>query len=318
MIVQNTETRKAYDVSDLVYDLQFDNQLELSAGKLTFALLHDMGYINEGSPVSLKVEGNKIFWGYVFKYSLNEKGQLSVTAYDQIRYLKCKDTYVTSNKTCSDIFKMICNDYAIVSKVITPSLYVLPQRINDNKTLADIIQYGLDKTLVDTGDWFFLRDEFGELQFLNIFEERTSLVIGDSSLVTGYNFECSIDGETYNQVKLVKENKETKKREVYIVKDSTHIEQWGTLQYFETMDEKMNGAQIEERARHYLESYNKSRKTLKVPCIGDWRIKPGKGVVLMIKDLEGKVPYNKYVFIDKVSHSVKNNMHTMDLEVVVV
>lgn len=318
MIVQNTDTGKAYDVSDLVSDLQFNNQMELSAGKLTFTLLDDQNFLNEGSPVSLKVGNEKVFWGYVFKFTKNSKHLMSVTAYDQIRYLGYKDTYVTSGKTCSQIFDLICKDYEIKSKIVTPSLYVLPQRVNDNKTLADIIQYALDKTLIDTGDWFFLRDEFGELQHLNVYEERTSLVIGDSSLMSDYQYESSIDDETYNQIKLVKENKETKKREVYIVKDSSTINKWGTLQFFETVDEKMNAAQIEQRADRYLKSYNKPRKRLKISCIGDWRIKPGRGVVLMIKDLDKQVPYNRYAFVNKVLHTVKNQMHTMELEVVVV
>lgn len=318
MIVQNTDTRKAYNVSNLVKSIAYENQLELSAGKLTFTLIEDQDYLNEGSPVSLKVEGNKIFWGYVFKYSKNEKRETEVTAYDQIRYLKYKDTYITSGKTCDQIFEMICRDYQIKSKVVTPSLYVLPKRVDDNKTLADIIQYALDRTMVDTGDWFFLRDEYGELQHLNIYEERTNLVIGDNSLMTGFTYESSIDDDTYNQVKLLKENKETKKREIYIVKDSSTIDKWGALQYFETVDEKLNSAQIEAMADRYLESYNKPRKKLKIPCIGDWRIKPGKGVVLMISDLKSNVPYNAYVFVNKVTHNLKNHSHTMDLELMVV
>ena len=59
-------------------------------------------------------------------------------------------------------------------------------------------------------------------------------------------------------------------------------------------------------------------KTLKLECIGDLRVKAGCGVVLMIKDLESDVPYNKYVIVSKVTHKFDNSTHTMSLEVKVV
>ena len=320
MIVQNTDDGKAYDVSNIVSNIQYDSSMEEDPGKLTFTInnVEGVDYVSEGSPVSFKVEGNKVFWGYIFKIGKSKSYEISITAYDQLRYLKNKDTYVTSGLTCDGIFRKICSDYGITSKVVTSSNYVLPSRVSDNKTLAEIIQYAFDKTLVDTGDWFMMRDNFGTLEHINVWESRTNLVIGDESLLSDYNYEKSIDDDTYNQVKLVKENKKSKEREIYIVKDSSTINKWGILQYFETVDEDMNSAQITERANMLLKHYNKPTKTLKLECIGDLRVKAGCGVVLMIKDLESDVPYNKYVIVSKVTHKFDNSAHTMSLEVKVV
>ncbi len=320
MIVQNTNDGKAYDISDIVSGIKCDSEMQDNPGKLTFTInnVDGINYVSEGSPVSFKVDGHKVFWGYIFKISKSKSYEVNITAYDQLRYLKSKDTYVTSGLTCDGIFKKICSDYSIVSKVLHTSNYVLPSRVNDNKTLAEIIQYAFDKTLIDTGDWFMMRDNFGTLEHINVWENRTNLVIGDQSLLNDYNYESSIDDDTYNQVKLVKENKDTKKREIYIVKDSSTINKWGVLQYFEKVDESMNSAQITERANMLLKHYNKPTKSLKLDCIGDLRVTPGCGVVLLIKDLESEVPYNKYVIVDKVSHSFENNSHMMSLEVKVV
>lgn len=320
MIVQNTNTGKAYDVSDLISDLEFNQEIQDNPGKLTFTLenILNENYISEGSPVSLKINNNNIFFGYIFKIGKNEKSEVKVTAYDQLRYLKYKDTYVLKGLTCNQIFNKICSDYNIKSSVKFSSNYVLPSRIEDNKNLAEIIQRAFDQTLIDTGDWFFMRDNFGTLEHLNVWEEKTNLAIGDASLLTGYEYESSIDDETYNQVKLVKENKETKKREIYIVKDSNNINKWGILQFFDKVDEKMNEAQIKERAEMLLKHYNKPKKTLKLECIGDFRVKAGCGVVLVIGDLKDDVPFNKYAIVLNVSHKIKNNDHTMSLEVEVI
>lgn len=318
-IVQNTNDGKAYDISDLISDIDFSTEMEGNPGKISCTInnIDKLNYVSEGSPLSFKVDNVKVFWGYIFKIKKNSGHELEITAYDQLRYLKSKDTYVLSGLTCDGVFKKICADYDISNKVVHTSWHTLPQRINDNKTLAEIIQYSFDKTLVDTGDWFMMRDNFGVLECLNVWEQRTDLVIGDESLLGEYDYSSSID-DSYNQVKLVKENKESQKRELYIVKDSSNIKKWGTLQFFETVNEDMNAAQIEERAKMLLKQYNKPTKTLKLECIGDLRVKPGVGIVLLIKDLESDVSYNKYVIVDKVTHSFKNSNHTMSLEVKVV
>ncbi|GAA0104311.1 hypothetical protein UT300013_09330 [Paraclostridium sordellii] len=320
MIVQNTNTGKAYDISDLISDIELNQEIQDNPGKLTFTLQDVLNedYMSEGSPISLKINNEKIFFGFIFKLGKSEKKEIKITAYDQLRYLKYKDTYVFKNLTCSQIFSKICMDYNINFKIKHSSNHTLPAKIEDNKNLGDIIQYAFDKTLIDTGEWFFIRDNFGTLEHLNVWEEKTNLAIGDESLLNSYDYESSIDDETYNQVKLIKENKETKKREVYIVKDSQNIKKWGILQYFDKVDEKMNEAQIKERAEMLLKHYNKPKKSLKIECLGDFRVKAGCGVVLVIEDLKNDVPFNKYAIVLNVSHKIKNNEHTMSLEVEVI
>ncbi|WP_194189660.1 XkdQ/YqbQ family protein [Clostridium chrysemydis] len=320
MVIQNTNTGKAYEISDLVSDIEIAQELQDNPGKLSFTLntQNKKDIVSEGSPVSLKVNNNKVFFGYVFKIGIDQGVELKITAYDQLRYLKYKDTYVFKSMTCNQIFSKICNDYNIKHEIKHTSSYLLPPKIEDNKNLAEMIQYGFDKTLIDTKEWFFMRDDYGVLKHLNVFEERTPLVIGDSSLLNEFSYESSIDDETYNQVKLIKENKETKKREVYIVKDSKNINKWGILQYFDKVDEKMNEAQIKQRADMLLKHYNRPKKTLKLECIGDFRVKAGCGVVLLIEDLKDSAPYNKYVIVKSVTHKIENNMHSMSLEVEVI
>lgn len=319
LIVENKDKQQIYDLSNVAQDIEWTVEMEGNPGKLSFSYIDKASdnHVIEGSTVSLKVKSQKVFWGYVFKISKNEDREVSVTCYDQLRYLKNKDTYIFESATATDVFRKICNDHSIKYSLINSSSYLLEARIYDNKTLAEMIQYTFDKTLIDTGEWYFMRDNFGTLEMLEVSQQVTNIVVGDKSLLTGYSFESSIDGDTYNQVKLVKENQETKKREVYIVKDSSNINRWGLLQYYETVDESMNDAQIRERANTLLRYYNKPQKSLKVTCIGQLDVRAGCGIVLMIKDLQDEMVYQKNVIVYKVSHSFKNNEHSMELEVLI-
>mgnify|MGYP007112105293 CR=1 FL=1 len=72
-------------------------------GQLTFKVIKD-DIINftEGDAVRMKVNGTGVFYGFVFKKKRDKQGIITVTAYDQLRYLKNKDTYVYTNKTASE------------------------------------------------------------------------------------------------------------------------------------------------------------------------------------------------------------------------
>lgn len=316
-IVQDSKSGQAYDISELIIDAVWETTLTNQPGKLTFNYIDDNKVtISEGSPISFKVDGKGVFFGYIFKRGKKKDEKVPVTAYDQMRYLKNKDTYVLSNLTASQIFTKICRDFKLSFEVIDSSSYIVSPRVNDNKTLFEIIQHGIDETLINTGNWYMIRDNFGKLQFISINSMKTDLFIGDESLLIDFDYESSIDDDTYNQVKLIKENKETKKREIYIVKDSNTIKQWGLLQYFEKMDENANAAQIQARAEMILKLKNRVTKKLKLDCLGDLRVAAGSGVVLGISDLQKEgVAINQYFMVTSCSHTFQNDLHTMQLEV---
>lgn len=324
VIIQHSETKNgkpiALDITQVVNSISVTTYLELKPGKLELELkpLDSLEWVALGALITVKVGSEKLFFGYVFKFDVNQDRSCNITAYDQIRYLSCKDTFVTKNATASDIFKQICEAYGIKYKIVAKSPHVLARRINDNKTYADMIAYALDKTLIDTNLWYFIRDNWGQVEFLDLYDERTNIAIGDASLLSEFTYTTGIDDDTYNQVKLVKENSETKKREIYIQKDSTNISRWGTLQFYETVQDNMNDAQIRARADTLLEYYNKPKRTLKLDkCIGNFKIKAGRSFVLLIEDLKTVVPYNQYVICSTCTHKITNGVHIMELEVLI-
>lgn len=64
-------------------------------GKLTFTVVKDATLnFQEGDPVKLTVDGTPMFYGFVFTKNRGKGNTIDVVAYDQLRYLKNKDTIV--------------------------------------------------------------------------------------------------------------------------------------------------------------------------------------------------------------------------------
>lgn len=317
LLVQDTETGRINEISELVDTITWSTYMVDQPGKLTFNFIDAEAKlpVTEGSRVSFKVNGEGVFFGIVFKLDLTEAETIAVTAYDQLRYLKNKDTYVVSSTTASQLFAKICADFKLKYKILDASSYVLPSSVEDNKALMEMLQKSINLTLINKGEWYTIRDNFGTLEFSTLNRLKTTVVIGDASSLETYSFSSSIDDDTFNLVKLIKENKDTGKREVYIVKDSSTIAKWGTLQYFEKMDEDANAAQIQERAEMMLKLKNRKTKTLKLNnVLGDLRVFAGSGVVLSIQKLVNKgVNLNKYFMVTEATHIFQNDLHTMSL-----
>lgn len=316
MITQNNITGTAYDISELVSNITWVTSMLAQPGKLTFNFVDEgVTYMQEGSPLSLKIDGQGVFFGFVFKRTKRESNIVSVVAYDQLRYLKNKDTYVLGSLPASTIFSRICTDYKLKYKVVDASTYSVPARVHDGKSLFEVMQSSIDDTLIYSGNWYLFRDNFGTLEFIHLNTLKTTLYIGDLSVLTGYEFESSIDEDTYNVVKLVHENKTSGKRDLYIVKDSEKIRQWGTLQYFEKMDENANEAQIRSKAEKMLALKNRPTQKFKLQCLGHLGIAAGSGVIVGIKALEVEgIQVNRYFMVQSCTHHFSNELHMMELE----
>lgn len=317
LVTQNSKTGKAWDISELATDIGWETSLTNSAGKLTFKLVDD-GQIdlNEGAPVTFKYRTYKLFYGYIVSREINQDGMISVTAYDQLFYFKNKDTYVLNGQTADQILGRICSAMNIQYTIKDKSWYVVPQKVMDNKSFFEMVQYGVDQTLINTSNWYTVYDDYGTITFNSFANMATDYYLGDEASLSGFSFKSSIESDTYNQVKLVKENKETMKREIYIVKDSNTIKEWGLLQYFETVDEKANFAQISNRADMLLKVKNRKTRSLKVTSVdGKPDLRAGSGVVVSLSKL-AKDGFEKpqYFMVSSCKHKFSNGDHTMDLE----
>lgn len=319
LIVQNSEDGTIYDLSKVAMAISTSKPLDSSAGKCSFSIDTNKNKIRipMGSTVSLTVtESGKTkgkFFGYVFT-SEPTGDSVSITAYDQLRYLKNNESYVLTGITLEKLINKIGKDFKLRLGTIEGNGYTLPERVEDNKTLGDIIQRALDFTLQGTGKQYIIRDEFGYLCCRDTSKLLTNLVIGDVSLLKSYNYKETIDNNVYNSVKLYKDNKDTGKREVYIAMDSNKVDLWGKLQLFQSVDENVTDAQAREKAQQLLKLYNRLNRTLRLSCKGCIDLEPGNGIYLQINDIPG-VTFTQAALITKIDDTYENGIHNMDLEV---
>lgn len=301
---------KIYEISELVKSVSYSDKLNDGCSKLEFSYIDDDLVIKNGNVVRFKYDDANIFYGYVFKVSRNKGKEITVTAYDQLRYCKAKDTIVVKNDTVTTLVNKMCNYFNLRKGVLTDTKYKLPVSVQDDKTWLDIIYTAISDTLTNTGRWYCLRDEFGSIAIRDLEDLTLNLILGDESLVYDYEYEKSIDDDFYNQIKIVSDNEKTGKRDVYITKDSSSIERYGLLQYFEVLDKNANPSQAKAKADALLRLYNREVETLELECLGDVRVRAGNSFYGQIADIR----LNKRLIVKSVTHEFIP-VHTMSLEV---
>ena len=141
----------------------------------------------------------------------------------------------------------------------------------------------------------------------------SNVVIGDKSLLTDYTYKTDIDSQTYNSIKLARPNKSTGLWETFVAQDSNNIAQWGLLQLYQTVDEDANDAQIQAQAQVSLQYYNQRMRTISVSSLGVPGLRAGQMVLMKVPDL-GDINLDQYVLLEKVTHTWKNETHTMEFE----
>lgn len=317
-IIFDNRHGKTFDVSQVTSDMTITTYMDDNPGKCEFTVegISPLAFW-EGATVSVIVDGFGIYKGFVFKKKRNENARtIKVTCFDQMRYLKNKDSKVFEGKTSDQIFTQLCGEFVLKCKVVDPNPYVGAPRSEDAVTLYEMIKNAMDETLINTGEQFFIRDNFGVLEHRNVKKCFRPEVLGDESWVTGFDYETSIDKDVYTQIKLYRDNQETSKRDVFIVNDTVNggkkLKEWGILQLYQKIDESYNEAQIEARALQMLKFYCSTRRSLTLHCLGIKEFFAGCVFKGKIKDL-GDLSLNDFLLVTQCTHHFKNEEHTMDL-----
>ncbi len=313
LLIGNELGTKAY-LPAVEEGIEWATERKNTPGKLTFKVLQDdVLNFSEGSAVRMKADGDEIFFGFVFKQQRTKNQTITVTAYDQLRYLKNKDTIVYEGKTADQFLRMIAADYALNVGALENTGYVIESRVEENTSLFEMIQNALDLTLLNTGEMFVLYDDFGKLTLKNM----SSMVVGshgtyfmmDEKTCETFDYISSIDDNTFNRIKLTYDNEDTGFREVYIAQDSGNINKWGILQYFDTLKKGENG---QAKVDALLKLYNKKTRNLKLTnVLGDNRVRAGS-VIMVNLDL-GDMKLRSFMLVESCRHIYRESEHWMDL-----
>lgn len=278
-------------------------------GELKFKVLKDDALdFAEGDAVRLKVNDSEIFYGFVFKKQRDKDHLISVTAYDQLRYLKNKDTYKIEGEKASEFIKRLADDFKLQTGEIEDTGFRIASRVEKNTALIDMIQTALDLTLENTRQMYVMYDDFGKLTLKSLESMRLDLLIDEES---GENFDytSSIDSNTYNKIKLLEEKEGNEYGKPYYAYDATNMNQWGILQYFDTLKEGENG---QAKADALLDLYNKKTRNLSLKkVIGDVRVRAGSLIPVFLN--LGDIEVGNYFLVEKCKHEFKESQHFMDL-----
>lgn len=283
-----------------------------SPGRLSFSVVKDAGLnFQEGNPVSFKVNGINVFYGFVFSKQRSKDGLIRVTAYDQLRYLKNKDTIRDVGKKASELLRMIADDFRLQCGTVEDTDYVIESIVEDDQSLFDIILNAVDETVQATGNLYVLYDDFGKICLRHIQNMKCDFVV-DQDVSEDLDYTSSIDRQTYNKIKLTYENNETGQRDVFIAQDGSHMNLWGVLQYHETLQSEIGAA---EKANALLKLYNQKSRCLTVKnVLGDVSVRAGTLVIVNLN--LGDMIANTYMLADRVKHVFRENEHLMHLTLI--
>lgn len=292
-------------------DVVWETTRRGSPSSLKFTVVKDEALnFHEGNPTSFRYNGENVFYGYVFSKSRSDSLLIDVTCYDQLRYLKNKDTVSYENKTYTELLKMLAADYGLTVGTVADTKYKIPQRIEEG-TLFDTLGNASDLTLINTGKVFNLYDDFGKLT-LKPYEEMLLPIYIDEDTAQDYTYTSSIDSDVYNRIKLAYDNGETGEREVHVMNDTASQGRWGVLQYYAKLDSALPTADLQTKAQALLKYFNVIQRELTMKKVfGDIRARAGASVAVGMG--LGDINISNYMCIEKAKHTFSHGLYTMDL-----
>ena len=307
MLLVNNE-----DISDVATNLKYKSEWNNGAGVLTFEYpTYQTKMYPNGSTVTFQYNGANIFYGFLFK-TAQDKKKYKCTCYDQLRYFKSSNSIMRPVCTLTEFLNTIA--YSVGDRIrlgkVDSTVVKLGKYLFDNKTHLDMIYQSIKDNLVANGYWYALRDNFGALDLRDIVDLRLPIIIGDGSLGTDFDYEKSIDDDTFNYIKVAKDDKDKGVRNTYVSMDSSTIGKWGRLMYYDKVSADLNDSQLANRSRQLLQLKNRETQTLRIECIGDTRVFGGNGIKVMIAESG----LNLWAVVNSVTHEFTKNKHTMNLE----
>lgn len=300
----------------LTGDVTWKTERKGSPGELTFTVIKDDKIaFHEGAEVKLEIDGKGVFLGRVFTKSRDKNHHIKVTAFDQLRYLKNKDTLAYAGWTCTTLIDFITKSYGLtVGSIANTGCEVGTTdnpRVEDNTTLFDMILNNLDETVYKTGQLYVLYDDCGKVTLKNIEDMKNGYVVTESA-AENFDYQSTIDSDVYNTVKVYYEDAETGERTTYITKNTKRISQWGgILQYHEKVETEQQAYDVSSAVMNLYGNRNCSL-TVK-GLIGDASVRAGclLPVDLNLGDAVGRVGH--LLLAESVTHKWSNGHHSMDI-----
>lgn len=283
---------------------------EGAPSKLTMSVIDD-GHVKiaNGNSVNVMVDGETFWYGYIFKTREEREPLIECIAYDQLRYLKNKDTYQYEDITYSDLLQQIISDQGLIAGEIEDTGYQIAGRIEEDKEYYDMLQVAHQYTVAYTGELFVLFDKAGKIHLQNIKSLKVDTPVIDIDITQNMEYECNIDENTFNRIKIDLIDEQQNVVRPIIAEDADNVAKWGVLQYYAQTTERDT---VEAKAQILLEVLNREMRKLKLfDVFGDVNIRAGHmvPVALRLRD----IAINGYMVVESVTHIFREGWHTMEM-----
>lgn len=318
LIISHKRTGE-YFLPPVLDGVKWETQRQGAPGKLSFSVTRDdVQQLEPGDMVNALWQGTEFFAGFIFTMQRTKDQTWRITAYDQIRYLKNKDTFSYQAKTATQVIEELAKDYELKLGELADTAFVIEKRREQNTTILDMMQTALDITMIHTNRMYVLFDDCGKLTLKDLEDMQAGILI-DAETAQDYDYKISIDKDVYNLIKLVADDRENGPKVFYAPANQADYaasetrKQWGVLQYFESVNPKYQSAQA--LANQYLEHYNRPMRSFSVKgCAGDVSVRGGSLLYVDIKLGDDETTSGKVVIAERVTHTFTNRLDVMDLE----
>ncbi len=275
----------------------YESVLNNGASKLEFTVhKDDVVSFFEGNIVTAVYNDEKVFYGYIFSKSRSDKDFIKVVAFDQMVYLRNKDTINIINKKASDVLVEFASKFGLTTGVVEDTGVVISSLLIENKPIFDIVLEALEYTTNYSECIYTIYDDFGKLCLKEIKNRGVDFVLSEKNSCK-YSYKSNIK-ETYNHI-VVMDGTQVVAEEV----DTTNVEKWGVLRFVEKYDEDMNSG---AKARELLKKHNKVFRTLEFSdVLGNVKVRGGSSIFVQFN--LGDVAINEKMTVINAKHTFKSN-----------
>ncbi|MCT4593587.1 MAG: hypothetical protein N4A57_04855 [Anaeromicrobium sp.] len=311
-ILNNVQT----DITPLIGDFSWSSNIDQISRKMDFQVaFNDDRYfpqnpIDIGSQIILS-SNDEIFRGIVVSEERKGRGSISYTAFDYGFYLnKSNATYQFNNISGKAAIETILKDFNIQIGSIE-NITTVVNKIYRNKVVAEIIKDILDMAKKETSVKYFMEFHEGKI-FIK--KEENFIIKGQFQLASniGPNDISSSIGnpvrkrtiEDMKNAVLIVENDKI----IYTLTNNELMNKYGKLQTIEEVSKK-DKVQAKNIAQKVLKDLGKIFEENSLEILGDDRVRAGRLI-----EIDEPVTGMKGTYkMKNVTHTVKNNIHKMNI-----
>ena len=309
-----------YDISDVVQKVTWSGRKNSPARSLQLQILDDpeLGESNRtgidvyaGNHIIFLEDNTELFRGLVMRQSRTQDRTLNIVAYDSAIYLANNmDCFKYKKKTLTNIFLDICKRFGISKGEVTQVSYKIPNLVQVNSTLYDLLCMAMSQTYFATGDRYYILSKGGQLHLLHRREQITKLVLETGQEgspygnLTNYSYSKDITN-TRTRLKLISQKGKT----ITEWADRDLESKIGVMQDVQIPDDSLKKKKLKTMVVTMLDELKMPEENLEVTAFGISSIYSGMAVYISIPE----IGIGRTFYVDADTHTWDGDYHTMRL-----